>query len=131
MIQTSHAESGPYPSFVQCGVIHLVMSTIPSHYSKPFVHQRFRKALSIVQHYSSSLEPTKDQRLEVISLSLSLSLLPNSPQWRLFIYDESIAVCAFQASFDWQCEHSTTWHIRCCWTRQMVSMASNGRSMSL
>lgn len=47
------------------GYIHLVMSTIPSHYSKAFVHQRFRKALSIVQHHSSTLEPTKDQRLEV------------------------------------------------------------------
>ncbi|KAJ8659379.1 hypothetical protein O0I10_004741 [Lichtheimia ornata] len=44
------------------------MSTIPSHYSKAFVHQRFRKALSIVQHYSSSLEPSKDQRLELYAL---------------------------------------------------------------
>lgn len=129
MIQTSHAESvGHNPSFVQCGVVHLVMSTIPSHYSKAFVHQRFRKALSIVQHYSSSLEPSKDQRLEVISLSLCYY---PTLQWRLFIYDDSIAVCAFQASFDWQCEYSTTWHIRCRGTRQMVGMASIGHSMCL
>ncbi|KAI7866241.1 acyl CoA binding protein-domain-containing protein [Spinellus fusiger] len=51
------------------------MSSIPPHYSDTHVHQRYSRALSIVQQLpaSSSFQPTKEQKLELYALYKQVS----------------------------------------------------------
>lgn len=44
------------------------MTTIPPHYTDRYIVQRYNKALNFVQNLpaSSSFQPTKSQKLEVI-----------------------------------------------------------------